>query len=119
VDDSNLENELDFPGFTYTEMENMHVLTSVDVPSQARACNIPTLAFLLPFACRQLTRGRRTLPPELVEIIMTHVRQNSRAEFGLSREEAEKRRRALMGDRKVQTQNVNGVSAMISHHAKT
>jgi hypothetical protein len=111
VDDSHQEDELDYPGFTYHGMENMRVLTSLDVPSQARACNLPTLAFLLPIACRQITREQRTLPPELVEIIIAHVKENSKAEFGLSREEAEKRRQALMGDRKVQTKNINGVSS--------
>jgi hypothetical protein len=88
-------------------MKGMRVLTSSDVASQARPCNLPTLSILLAIACRQLTHGRRTLPPELLEIILNFAKG---AEFGISREEAEKRRRALMEDRKVQTKDVNGVS---------
>jgi hypothetical protein len=88
----------------------MAVLTTSDVPQQARACNLPTLAFLLPIACREVTHGQRTLPPELVQIILSHVRENVNMEFGMSREDAERRRRALMSDRKVQTQDINGVS---------
>jgi hypothetical protein len=86
----------------------MQVLTSCDVPSQARPCNLPTLGFLLPIVCRQVTRGRRTLPPELVDIILAEIQDS--LDFGMTREDAEVRRRELMADRKVQTKNVNGVS---------
>jgi hypothetical protein len=94
-------------------MEGMRVLTSSDVASQARPCNLPTLSFLLRIACRQHTYGQRTLPPELLEIILNYAKG---IDFGISREEAEKRRRALMEDRKVQTKDVNGVSASSCHH---
>jgi hypothetical protein len=89
----------------------MTVLTTSNVPQQARACNLPTLAFLLPIACRRVTHGQRTLPPELVQVILSHVRKNANMEFGMSREDAERRRRELMSDRKVQTQDINGVSS--------
>jgi hypothetical protein len=88
-------------------LADIHVLSSVDVPSQARACNLPTLRFLLPVACRQRTHGRRTLPPELVEFIMAAALADSG--LGITREEAEIRRRELMADRKVGSVGVSEV----------
>jgi hypothetical protein len=78
------------------------------VPSQERACNLPTLGLLLPIAVRQLTQGRRSLPREIVEIILKEAVKDKR--FGLSRAEAEKRRRQLMEDRKVNAREIDGVS---------
>jgi hypothetical protein len=85
----------------------MHVLTSSDVPSQARACNMPTMSLLLGAAFRK-TVGR-SLPLELAQLILG---ETDGIEFGMSREEAERRRRALMADRKVQGGKVNDVSAL-------
>jgi hypothetical protein len=90
-------------------LADMHVLSSVDVPSQARACNLPTLRFLLPVACRQQTHGRRTLPPELVESIVAAALADGG--LGITREEAEIRRRELMADRKVGSVGVSEVRA--------
>jgi hypothetical protein len=77
---------------------------------------VPTLAFLLSAVCRRYTRDKRTLPSELVEIIISHLAADSQVPFGISREDAEKRRQALMEDRKVQTKNVNGVSLHLYNH---
>jgi hypothetical protein len=51
----------------------------------------------------------RNLPPELAQLILA---ETGGIEFGMSREEAEGRRRALMADRKVQGGKVNDVSAL-------
>jgi hypothetical protein len=87
----------------------MHVLTTSDVPSQARACNTPTMSLLLGAAFRK-TVGRN-LPLEIAQLILA---ETGGIEFGMSREEAEGRRRALMADRKVQGGKVNDVS-VLSH----
>jgi hypothetical protein len=84
------------------------VLTTSDIPAQDGACNIPTLDLLLRVACRQRTAGRLALPPEIVEYILRLGRQSDG--WGMTREEAEIRRRQLMADRKVQAREVNGVS---------
>jgi hypothetical protein len=108
VDDEDTnQDEKEYHGFSYHGLQGMHVLSSVDVPSQARACNLPTLRFLLPVACRQRTHGRRTLPPELVDIILAAAQVDGG--LGITREEAEIRRRELMADRKVGSVGVNEV----------
>jgi hypothetical protein len=112
VDDNseNLTNgELSYHGFTYGCLEGVHVLSSVDVPSQMRACSVPALRFLLNVAFRQRTRGSRTLPPELIDIILAAARVDGG--LGITREEAEIRRRALMADRRVGSVGVNEVRA--------
>lgn len=80
-----------------------------------RACNVPTLKFLLPIACRQRTHGNRTLPPELVDIIVQTALVDGC--LGISREEVEIRRRAVMADRKVGSVGANevGKSALSFH----
>jgi hypothetical protein len=112
IDDSDDSDTLRYPGFTYENMDNMKVLTSCDVPKQARACNLPTLKLLLCSACRQAVNGRQALPMEVADIILTEAMRDGG--LGMSREEAERRRRMLMEDRRVQTKNVNGVSVSCS-----
>jgi hypothetical protein len=116
VDDTDKDPRIYFPGFIYQGLEDITVLTSSDVPSQARVCNVPTLAFLLSAVCRRYTRDKRALPSELVDIIISHLAADSQVPLGISREDAEKRRRTLMEDRKVQTKNVNGVSLHLYNH---
>jgi hypothetical protein len=100
VDDGDTDHdEWGYHGFSYQGLQGMHVLSSVDVPSQARACNLPTLRFLLLVACRQRTHGRRTLPSKLVDIILEAALVDGG--LGITQEEAEVRRRELMTDRKV------------------
>ncbi|KAJ7841354.1 hypothetical protein B0H14DRAFT_1047587 [Mycena olivaceomarginata] len=72
------------------------VLTTSDVPFQARMSTFRTLQFILPFICRRLTG--QNLPPELVQ----HILQS--AHWGFSREEAERHRRNLMKDRVIATE---------------
>jgi hypothetical protein len=109
-DEDQFLDEIAYHGFSYTGLADMHVLSSVDVPSQARACNLPTLRFLLPVACRQRAHGRRTLPPELVESIVAAALADGG--LGITREEAEIRRRELMADRKVGSVGVSEVRAL-------
>jgi hypothetical protein len=97
--------EVSFPGFSYRGMETMTVLTASDVPAQARPCNTPTLALLLGVAFRKVV-GRH-LPVELKQLILAETQG---VDFGISREQAEQRRRALMADRRVQGGMVNDVS---------
>jgi hypothetical protein len=105
VTDGSDDDEVSYHGFTYAGLEGMHVLSSVDVPSQARACNIPTLRFLLGVAFRQRLGGGRILPPELTDIIISAALVGGI--LGMTREEAEIRRRALMADRKVGSMGIN------------
>jgi hypothetical protein len=97
--------EVSFPGFSYRGMETMTVLTASDVPAQARACNTPTLALLLGVAFRKVV-GRH-LPVELKQLILAETQG---VDFGISREQAEQRRRALMADHRVQGGMVNDAS---------
>jgi hypothetical protein len=78
-------------GYVLSGLRGLSVLTTADVPFQQRACNIPTLYFLLPIACQRLIG--RNLPPELVTLIIRF------ASLGMSREMAEQHRRSLMADR--------------------
>jgi hypothetical protein len=104
---------VDYPGFTLSGLDGMHVLSSSDIPYQARGCNAPTLTFLLGVACRQKTR--RELPPELNQMIVGYT---NGIEFGITWEQAEERRRALMQDRKVQSEDVNEVIRNHKFHRK-
>jgi hypothetical protein len=61
VDAGEFYDEVDFPGFAY---RGMNVLTTSDVPSQTRACNMPTLDLLLGTAFRRVIG--KNLPVELV-----------------------------------------------------
>jgi hypothetical protein len=82
----------------------MHVLTTLDIPSQAQACNLPTAAFLLRVAFRQ--RAGRHTPDELIKLVLEEL-QGPGAQ--LSRQAAEERRRSLMADRKVNARASNQV----------
>jgi hypothetical protein len=101
------DGRIDYHGFRYEGLTGMHVLSSVDVPSQVRACSLPTLRFLLGVAFRQRTRGGRSLPVELADIIVGTALAGGG--LGITREEAEIRRRALMADRRVGGVGVNKV----------
>jgi hypothetical protein len=94
----------DLPGITYLGIEEMNVLTSKDVPSQARACNLPTIAFLLRVAFRQ--RAGRFVPDELINLVLEGL-EGPGAQ--MTRQEAEERRRDLMDDRRVNVKGANGV----------
>jgi hypothetical protein len=95
VDDDNELEDIEYHGFTFYGLTNQ-VLTSSDVPSQARMSNFRTLRFLLPFICRRLTG--QNLPQELVDNILRSTH------WGFSREEAEHHRRSLMKDRVIATE---------------
>ncbi|KAJ7352391.1 hypothetical protein DFH08DRAFT_805641 [Mycena albidolilacea] len=85
----------EYHGITFHKLTNQ-VLTTFDVPFQARMSNFRTLQFILPFICRRLTG--QNLPPELVQ----HILQS--AHWGFSREEAERHCRNLMKDRVIATE---------------
>jgi hypothetical protein len=68
---------------------------------------MPTMSLLLGAAFRKVVG--RNLPLELAQLILA---ETGGIEFGMSREEAERCRRALMADRKVQGGKVNDVSAL-------
>ncbi|KAJ7835971.1 hypothetical protein B0H13DRAFT_2288278 [Mycena leptocephala] len=95
VDDDNELEDIEYHGFTFYGLTNQ-VLTSSDVPFQARMSNFRTLRFLLPFICRRLTG--QNLPQELVDNILRSTH------WGFSREEAERHRRSLMKDRVIATE---------------
>ncbi|KAJ8515478.1 hypothetical protein ONZ45_g7083 [Pleurotus djamor] len=92
VDDTDTSDEIEYPEMTYQGLEGMHVLTTADVPPQNCGTNIPTLRILLPRICE--LRTGKTLPPELVEIILSQ-------DLGLTREMAEMHRRGFMEDRRI------------------
>jgi hypothetical protein len=83
-------------------MEDLPVLTSSDVPSEMRACNFPTLRWILPLICYRITG--KLFPLALTEQVLHS------AYFGISREMAELRRRAFMEERQA-----NRASADVSH----
>lgn len=93
---------IEYPFFDLEGLEDVSVLTTSDIPSQARACNFPTLHFLLPVVCQRLT-GRH-LPRELVDLILAS------GNFGITREEAEGRRRGVMEERGLGAESVSAVS---------
>ncbi|KAJ8503099.1 hypothetical protein ONZ45_g11152 [Pleurotus djamor] len=99
VDDYPTET-LEYPAMTYAGLEDVHVLTTVDVPLQDRESILPTLRDLLPRICE--ARTGKQLPTELVEMIISHG-------IGLTREMAEHHRRAFMEDRKIKSSKESGV----------
>jgi hypothetical protein len=103
--DQDDHHHVDYPGFEYWAIKIMDVLTTSDVPSQARGCNTPTLTLLLDAAFRSVVG--KNLPAELSQLILSEM---NGVEFGLSREKAEERRRAIMADRGVQIVGINEVS---------
>ncbi len=76
----------------------MNVLTSSDVPWQARDCNARTLHSLLTLAFKRLIG--KEIPAELRNYIVQIATEGT-----ITREEAEKRRRELMEDRKIKPKN--------------
>ncbi|KAL4254205.1 DUF4246 domain-containing protein [Pleurotus pulmonarius] len=102
VDDAEVEDGcLEYPGVSYSDLPNTPVLSTADVPWQARATNVPTLRILLPRVCKQVIG--KTLPPELVELIV------GEGVYGMSREHAEMHRRAFMDDRKAKVVDENEI----------
>lgn len=101
MDDSRSKEEATYPGFRYDfgAVTNRPVATTLDVIPQARACNVPTLRFLLPIVCRKVTE--KSFPPELVEIVILYLINSEGG--GWTREQAEEHRRRLMDNRKVVT----------------
>jgi hypothetical protein len=105
VEDDNLESDqVSYHGFSYHELKNLSVLTTMDVPWQRR-CSDPTLQFILCDACRKLTGSN--LPVELVAHIASLM------DVGLSREKAEDHRRQLMNERKVAPKDPEEVSVKL------
>ncbi|KAF5384697.1 hypothetical protein D9757_006244 [Collybiopsis confluens] len=90
------ESYVSYPGFSFTGLQNMKVLTTSEVPMQMRKTNEPTLLALLPKISEKLTGT--ALPAELVVLIWKFV-----AEGAIGREEAEKNRLALIVDRRVKS----------------
>jgi hypothetical protein len=102
VDDDYLDPDFDPSdqiGFYYDGIEDMNVLSTDDVPSQARACNLPTVAFLLRVAFRQY--ANRHVPDELIDLVLDGLGGPGQ----LTRQEAEKQRRAFIEDRKVNAES--------------
>lgn len=64
-----------------------------------RACNFPTLRWILPLICFRITG--KSLPHMLTERVLQS------AHFGISREMAEQRRRAFMEERQANRQNAD------------
>ena len=86
------EPEIEHHGLTYSGLLRTPVISTADVAYQERCCNLPTLHLLLSIAFWR-TIGRN-LPQELGNLITDLM------DLGMSREDAEKHRRALMEDRK-------------------
>ncbi|KAF7430750.1 hypothetical protein PC9H_006461 [Pleurotus ostreatus] len=87
-----------YHGYVTRGLKDMNVLTSADVPWQARDCNIKTLHSLLTLSFKH--RIGKEIPGELRNYIVQMATEGT-----ISREEAEKRRRDLMEDRKIKPQN--------------
>ncbi len=98
---------LEYPGVSYSDLPNTPVLSTADVPWQARATNVPTLRILLPRVCKQVIG--KTLPPELVELIV------GEGVYGMSREQAEMHRRAFMDDRKAKVVDENEACVVLDN----
>jgi hypothetical protein len=79
-------------GLSYTGLLRTPVISTADVAYQERSCNLPTLHLLLRVAFWR-TIGQN-LPRELSNLIIDLM------DLGMSRENVEKHRRALMEDRK-------------------
>jgi len=86
------EPEIRHHGLRYTGILRTPVISTADVACQERSCNLPTLHLLLSIAFRR-TIGEH-LPQELSNLIVDYM------DLGISREDVEKHRRALMEDRK-------------------
>lgn len=86
------EPEIQHYGLSYIGLVQTPVISTADVACQERSCNLPTLHFLLSIAFWR-TIGQN-LPLELSNLIVDLM------DLGMSRENVEKHRRALMEDRK-------------------
>ncbi|KAF7428753.1 hypothetical protein PC9H_007985 [Pleurotus ostreatus] len=94
VDDEASEGgRLEYRGYSTDGLEDMNVLSTSDVPWQARPCNIRTLHSLLLLSFKR-SIGKE-IPAELRNYIVGMATEGT-----ITREEAEKRRRELMEDRK-------------------
>ncbi|KAF4599948.1 hypothetical protein EYR40_007054 [Pleurotus pulmonarius] len=94
VDDEASEGgRMEYRGYSTDGLEDMDVLTTSDVPWQARPCNIRTLHSILLLAFKR-SIGKE-IPAELRNYIVSMATEGT-----ITREEAEKRRRELMEDRK-------------------
>ncbi|KAG9221185.1 hypothetical protein CCMSSC00406_0007359 [Pleurotus cornucopiae] len=94
VDDEASEGgRLEYRGYSTDGLEDMNVLSTSDVPWQARPCNIRTLHSLLLLSFKR-SIGKE-IPAELRNYIVSMATEGT-----ITREEAEKRRRELMEDRK-------------------
>lgn len=87
-----------YHSYTTSGLAGMNVLSSSDVPWQARPCNIATLHLLLSIAWKR--RVGKDIPAELRSYIITAAIEGT-----VTREEAEKWRRELMVDRKIKATN--------------
>ncbi|KAJ8703403.1 hypothetical protein PTI98_002027 [Pleurotus ostreatus] len=83
-----------YHSYTTSGLAEMNVLSSLDVPWQARPCNIATLHLLLSGAWKCLVG--KEIPAELRSYIVTAAIEGT-----ITREEAERWRRELMIDRKI------------------
>jgi hypothetical protein len=107
-----------YPGFDYS-FEAHHVLTTADVPYQARGCNFATLHSVLPMVCQRLTN--KPLPAELVELIINAGHDpidmvefaDRNGALGMSWKAAEERRRAVMADRRARASKDDEVFVLI------
>ncbi|KAL0961438.1 hypothetical protein HGRIS_006383 [Hohenbuehelia grisea] len=101
VDDTNAatDDEVELPGMKYSGLKDQVVLTTSDVPRQLRGTNVPSLFALLPWVSERLI-GKR-LPLEIV----SHITKST--DLGLTREAAERHRRAFMEDRKIKVSEEN------------
>ncbi|KAL4268889.1 DUF4246 domain-containing protein [Pleurotus pulmonarius] len=87
-----------YHGFVTGGLKDMNVLTSSDIPWQARDCNTRTLHSLLTLSFKRLIG--KEIPAELRNYIVQMATEGT-----ITREEAEKRRRELMEDRKIKPKN--------------
>lgn len=87
-----------YHGYVTRGLKDMNVLTSADVLWQARDCNIKTLHSLLTLTFKR--RIGKEIPAELRNYIVQMATEGT-----ITREEAEKRRRELMEDRKIKPQS--------------
>lgn len=84
---------MEYRGYSTDGLEDMNVLSTSDVPWQARPCNIQTLHSLLLLSFKRSVG--KEIPAELRNYVVSMATEGT-----ITREEAEKRRRELMEDRK-------------------
>ncbi|KAK7678017.1 hypothetical protein QCA50_018957 [Cerrena zonata] len=97
-DDNNLNIEdenVEWPGFFYSDIVGKKVLTTSDVPIQAQQTNFPTLRLLLARASQRVIG--KALPNELIDLIFNF------GDFGVTIAQAEGLRRLFMDERSPKT----------------